>query len=79
MEIFAEAITTAEEMNQVIQNQKLQELIEKRIEELDTRIVKDETNLKNITNGFKEMSYRLIERMVSEKIELQKLLKESEK
>ena len=66
-------------MNKLRQNQKLRELIEKRIEELRVIIDKEEKNLKDVTIGFKEMSYRMIEKDIEKRLELQKLLEECKK
>ena len=48
--------------------------MKKRIEYYDKEIKHEENNLKNIASGFKDYTYRLIDKMKDKKQELQKIL-----
>ncbi len=57
---------------------KIVERLKKRIEKCDELIKREEANLKTQLRGFNEMSYRLIDKLVWEKTELQKIMEGKE-
>lgn len=61
-------------VGQAHKNYAIVKQLKKRIEYYDTEIKHEEDNLKNITSGFKDYTYRLIDRLKDKKKELQALL-----
>ena len=57
-------------------NKKIVNHLKEIIKILEIEIKTEEDNLKNIADGFKEMTYRMIDRMKSEKKVLEKLFEE---
>ena len=68
-----------EEIDKILQGQKLIKLLEEGIKDLEKSINDEENNIINVTQGFKEYTYKLIQRLKSEKEILEKLLEESKK
>jgi len=58
------------------ENKKIVNHLKEIIKMLEIEIQKEEENLKNIADGFKEMTYRMIDRMKSEKNVLEKLFED---
>ena len=74
-------IMTVEEDNLAIRKEwfRLKEIVErlkKRIEEITELLVKEEKNLPNVSTGFRDFTYRYIEKQTEMKLELQKILGE---
>jgi len=55
------------------EQKKIIKRLDEIIKELESDIEKEEKNLKNIASGFKEMTYKMIDKMKSEKKLLQRI------
>ncbi len=60
----------------ILKRQIIVNKIKEIIKELDVEIKGEEDNLKNIASGFQEMTYRMIDRMKSEKKVLERIMGE---
>ncbi len=65
-------------LGEIRKYQEVYEHLKNRIEELDKIIKREETNLKNITDGFQDYTYRYIAKIKDQRKELQKILENKE-